>query len=768
MMSIAPGPFPQSEPIECEQLFSKKAMGFLWSKRTELDTAQVKMLDALFKGKRKGTLQGSFTSKYAPTTTSISKRGYGRLVGSLGSLERLEREIRGTLCNEYYHDVDVVNCHPVLLVQFAKRYYNEDMKEVEQYCLNRDEYLGLISDNRDVSKTAVISVLYGGSPAKAFLKPMYDEIQRMTIRVMADPVYSDLLAWVAKQGGNTVGSFLSYVLQTEERRVMMALRESLQKRNWSVDVLAYDGVQVRKSEKLKMTDDLLREVETDIEQVTGYRISLAVKPFDTLEMDEEEDTRRVVGGDKDAADMLYEELKSSLVYCRGHFYSKVNNVWVDDEEVRIGTIRRYVMDADLWLQGEPDARTGKPKLIPYSQKLSHSKDCTTAILDLAVTHRNDLWESQAFESSRGKVLFTNGYYDVPRGIFVPTTSPDFDPDVVFMASTGYDFDMSLLDQGYMENIRRRLFDLPFGDEMGHHYLLRLARGASGDKQKKFIAGIGSSNTGKSAISSALKHALGHYYGAWNAANMCYKPNSSQDEAQKQRWIYLLRYKRIIVSNELTVGGLGLDGNMLKKLSNGGMDDITAREHQKNEQEFQVAFLPLLFAQDLDRIRPMDDAVMTRLEGIHYQKVYVDEPSNEYELKIDRGLDQEVQTMRFRVNLMALFFETYKLWHDAGRCEVVPECVKVAVKEVVGTETNIIDSFLSEFEITGNPEDFVRSSDIEEWMKRGKYHVTMTKLGLELKKHITINKLEGVESKVKKMGGKPVRGWAGIRVMTEDA
>ena len=80
----APGPFPLSEPIVCDQLFDKRAMGFLWGKRDELDKAQVNMMDAMFKGKRKSDLQGVFTSKYTLATTSIGKKGYGRVNGSLG------------------------------------------------------------------------------------------------------------------------------------------------------------------------------------------------------------------------------------------------------------------------------------------------------------------------------------------------------------------------------------------------------------------------------------------------------------------------------------------------------------------------------------------------------------------------------------------------------------------------------------------------------------------------------------------------------------
>ncbi len=47
-------------------------------------------------------------------------------VGSL-SLQTLPREIRHTFANEYYHDIDISNCHPVLISQYAKsKNWNEN------------------------------------------------------------------------------------------------------------------------------------------------------------------------------------------------------------------------------------------------------------------------------------------------------------------------------------------------------------------------------------------------------------------------------------------------------------------------------------------------------------------------------------------------------------------------------------------------------------------------------------------------------------------
>ena len=278
--------FPLEAPIVCEQVFSKKSMGFLWSMRNELDQGQIPHLDAMFKGKRKGNIQGCFTSTYKLANSAIGRLGYGRLYGSKGSMEQLEREIRGTLCKEFYHDIDVVNCHPVLLIQFAKRYYNMEMPEVIKYCENRTEYLSKISEDKEVAKTAVITIMYGGKNTYPILEPFCQEVRVFTLTVMDDARYADLLREVVKQGGNIGGKFLSYVLQTEERRVMMAMRKAYMERGWSVDVLAYDGVQPRQERGKVITSSLLREVEQCIIQDTEYVVQLAQKPFQSYNVPE--------------------------------------------------------------------------------------------------------------------------------------------------------------------------------------------------------------------------------------------------------------------------------------------------------------------------------------------------------------------------------------------------------------------------------------------------------------------------------------------------
>jgi hypothetical protein len=163
---------------------------------------------------------------------------------------------------------------------------------------------------------------------------------------------------------------------------------------------------------------------------------------------------------------------------------------------------------------------------------------------------------------------------------------------------------------------------------------------------------------------------------------------------------------------------------------------------------------------------MDDAIMTRVRAIPYEKVYVDCVTNSLELKKDLGLSEEIKTHAFRQGFLHLLFDAYIRFHQGGRVEVELEEIKEAVLAVVGTETSILEAFKGRFEITNNPEHFVLSSEMNTWLVDGKYGVSSTKLAAELKRHAQIQGLENVFSKYKKINRKTVTVWFGIQSYSE--
>ena len=96
------------------------------------------------------------------------KCSYGRTFCRWSAgLQSLRKEIRHTLAKDYYIDIDIVNCHPVLLLQILKMNKYETIKYISKYVSNRDEYINLIIEkynvSRDDAKQLFIRLMYGGS-----------------------------------------------------------------------------------------------------------------------------------------------------------------------------------------------------------------------------------------------------------------------------------------------------------------------------------------------------------------------------------------------------------------------------------------------------------------------------------------------------------------------------------------------------------------------------------------------------------------------------
>ena len=104
---------------------------------------------------------------YAPTTNNEIGRHFSKTT----SLQGINRTIRHTISKEKMRDIDVVNCHPEILIQICKT-YNIQCSEIEYYINNRDVCLQSLMDwsgkTRDECKTITLSLLNGGDNIEIF------------------------------------------------------------------------------------------------------------------------------------------------------------------------------------------------------------------------------------------------------------------------------------------------------------------------------------------------------------------------------------------------------------------------------------------------------------------------------------------------------------------------------------------------------------------------------------------------------------------------
>lgn len=384
----------------------------------------------------------------------------------------------------------------------------------------------------------------------------------------------------------------------------------------------------------------------------------------------------------------------------------------------------------------------------YKKSVPAMKNIHTFIGSLC---EDDNFMERNADSSIGYLLFNNGYYEAKTGKFYDK----FNPNIVFFAKIDNDFVRANEDD--MEDIKRRFFYEPLSVLIGDYYLQILARGLMGDKMKKIVFGLGQTDCGKSTLSKAISRAFGDYIGTFNAGNFIKKEHVA-DDAQALRWALKLRYKRLIFSNEMDATK-ELNGNEIKKLT--GHDDLVGRGHCQDETSFNPHFLPVVFANDMPPIKPYDDALDNRVEVVSYKRKFVDEPCDEFELKKDHGVAQEIETTKFKQTMISLFICEYEKYLR-NRALPRPEECQNAKKDWIDQDIGSLPAFLRDFELTDDVNDKVPSRDIEEWLKGVKLGITMKKFGMELKLHIGRMKFKNIVNKVVSIEGKKLQAWVGVK------
>jgi hypothetical protein len=134
---------------------------------------------------------------------------------------------------------------------------------------------------------------------------------------------------------------------------------------------------------------------------------------------------------------------------------------------------------------------------------------------------------------------------------------------------------------------------------------------------------------------------------------------------------------------------------------------------------------------------------------------------ETELLRDNDIDEEILNTDFQNCFLMMLVQAYEKYKEDGEMEE-PDEVTQGKTDWIEDNENTIDKLQETFIITDNKNDFLESLELKEWIKDMDMRVSIKKLGMEIKKYCKKNKKENVISSVKRLNGKNVRGWVGIK------
>jgi hypothetical protein len=645
----------------------------------------------------------------------------GRLyVKNNRGLQSFQREIRDALLERHHFSIDIENAHYNLMIKLGEE-WNINISNIKYYCENRNECLKMLSDDRKVAKLSYLKVAYGGNISLydntigEFVEPEGDtsllkEIEK-EVKSLIEICYGKYEKYhsLVKKKDNPKVSLFALILQTEERKCLLTLDEYLQSQGRQTDVLIHDGLEVIKKEnELIFPEELLRGCEKIIRDKIGYNLKLVQKEYEN----------------KYRKNEIIEKIIIDDVYATKKFISLLrDNVSRDNDEVY------YFNDENgMWEKGDTAFKTAlikvkehmiftdysevRPKTINYGGIWGNMRIIQNLILSQLP---EDNFISKNIESSIGKLLFADGYYDFIEKKFIE----GFNNKIVFLKRINRLFPQER-NEKLITEVNKMLFIDGFnfedGLESGEYLKKSICIGLIGDYyRKKFYFCNGSTNSGKGLLTKAFRQSFEGYVDEYDANNLLYNLNS-QDEAKKLAWTLDLVGVRIALSNECRMDKKqSLDGNLIKSLSSGS-DTMKHRGNHENQKSFINRSTMFFLSNDIPTITPIDGSVIDRAKFIRYKLSFVNNPKKNNERLCDPNVKRKFYKDEYKDSLFYLMVDTYNNLIESekiiGSYIQEPNSVLMETSEWIKDENMLFEEkILEKYEITNNKDDYIESKNI---------------------------------------------------------
>jgi len=539
-------------------------------------------------------------------------------------LQSFSRPIRHTLSAGLYQDIDIVNCHPAILVQYCEKkgYACECIKD---YVENRQARLEdlmtangmeINKANKEVVKKVMLSAVNGSiHSVPACIKDLkvhprwftafFAQCRKVKEQATTDKENGDLVKAVQKKQkkdhkNNLEGSVLNHVLCRIEDSIIMECVAYCEANNITVKnvVLCFDGFMIPAGLKID-----LEELQVYVKEHTTYEVRFDVKPFDEvvdlaglMPNDSLIKEAMTIENDAEAAIILLKELKDRARSCGGVIYMKEKNLWITDA-TRVNTLMlNECVRMNFVKMGANDA------VLPYSTNAKGRENIVKIAKDFLVEQDDPDFEKKLFESTKEKLCFKNGVYDFNTKAFRPW---DESKDVLSTIQINRDFPVR--DEAKIKEVYDKVLNTIFDTEdKRDSFLACVACAVAGLVNEKYFAmGLGHRNSGKGVLTELCEHVFEEYTGTILATN--FLMDCKLDPERQYAFLLLNRYKRLVFANEAkrddSRKDCSYDGTLLKSAIGG--DTYKGRVIYGATQSFKIQSKFFFMFNDMPSFSPAD-------------------------------------------------------------------------------------------------------------------------------------------------------------------
>lgn len=213
----------------------------------------------------------------------------GRLYG-INSLQTVKRQIKSFITEKITSDIDMANCHPVILLELCML-HNFECIALKQYVNDRETYLKKIMEDdsldREGAKKKILVVTNSNKKINTnndFLKKYSKEMKELHTKFLEKDCYAYVKDYV-KNEGNFEGSFINHILCINEENILKVMRDYCEENHIKIHSLFFDGLMVYGDINKSTLEDMEKRIK---EKTTFTMIKLTIKePSYDFEMPED-------------------------------------------------------------------------------------------------------------------------------------------------------------------------------------------------------------------------------------------------------------------------------------------------------------------------------------------------------------------------------------------------------------------------------------------------------------------------------------------------
>ena len=341
---------------------------------------------------------------YSQTTPA----GLGGRLFSGGSLQGIWSVYRGLCMRDVGTDIDMSNCHPVLLRYICQK-HSIHCPNLDYYIQNRAKCLSEFQTKAQ-GKTAYLVATNNDKRSRWNAAPtsfkQYDrEMKVIQQKLVELPDYKNLQETIPeyKLSKNYNGSVINRILCFYENTVLQHAIHIINSKGIEIAILMFDGLMVYGD--YYADEGLLRDIETFVEeQMVGLNMKWAYKEHDdTLEVpddfDESDDGLKDVtfSNDNDCGNYIYKLLKEDIICCNNQIFIKVNNVWFNKSDYLVTYLTNFIMEQNIY------KRISEDKKVLYWKDTVKAGNVVKAVLNKIKLHPNDDLYNLFHSTTKGRL-----------------------------------------------------------------------------------------------------------------------------------------------------------------------------------------------------------------------------------------------------------------------------------------------------------------------------------------------------------------------------